>query len=633
MWLGPSPSGAPGSPALRPSWRALLGAAGAALPAAASLALCAFFIWRVRFEVGGETYFSLFDDALISMRFARHLVEGHGLVWNVGEPPVEGYTNLLWTLWMALLHLTGAPDSKISLLVRSSGALLVALNVLVVGAIARRLSAEAPRLALLAAWMAALSYPNVVWGVGGLEVPLVALAISWVVLQALRLGERPDRAPRLQLCLGVALGLLTRSDFLVPALVVAVFAVATAPPGRRRSAALAPAAAVVATLLAHTAFRLLYYGDPLPNSYYLKLLGAPLEARLARGLAAFGVTVLTSLFLPLAFAGAVWLAGRRPLPRAAPLLAAVFGAQCLYSIWVGGDAWEFLHYPNRYLAPALPLLLVLASAGLLALARGDRPARGRCTAFALSLVPALPLLEVALRWLSARVELVELGLPLDDRFWQAGRTAMAGSAALAALLLLWAVPALRVAAGGLPLGARLRTAAVAALAIATLLMMEGEQATRWARATGVPSRASASNVRLALAIRDATTPEARVAVVWAGAIPYFSRRPAVDLLGKSDRVIARGERRLGPLYPGHDKWDYAYSIGRLRPDVIAQLWRHGPEEIRALERWGYVRVHPQQGPTDLFVRADSTRVDVRALRRSIVRDHARPRRLRPALEP
>jgi arabinofuranosyltransferase len=40
------------------------------------------------------------DDAFISYRYARNLVEGHGLVFNIGEY-VEGYTNLLWTLLVA----------------------------------------------------------------------------------------------------------------------------------------------------------------------------------------------------------------------------------------------------------------------------------------------------------------------------------------------------------------------------------------------------------------------------------------------------------------------------------------------------------------------------------------------------
>lgn len=62
----------------------------------------AVFIVRCGFSLGGRLGFTLFDDAMISMRYARNLAEGYGLVWNPGER-VEGYTNPLWTLWMALI--------------------------------------------------------------------------------------------------------------------------------------------------------------------------------------------------------------------------------------------------------------------------------------------------------------------------------------------------------------------------------------------------------------------------------------------------------------------------------------------------------------------------------------------------
>jgi hypothetical protein len=77
--------------------------------------------------------------------------------------------------------------------------------------------------------------------------------------------------------------------------------------------------------------------------------------------------------------------------------------------------------------------------------------------------------------------------------------------------------------------------------------------------------------------------------VWAGAIPYFSQRRSIDLLGKNDPVIAHGPARY-VFYPGHDKWDYAYSIGRLRPDLVVELWKPTPRDEQQLREWGYERV-------------------------------------------
>jgi hypothetical protein len=47
------------------------------------------------------TRLSVVDDAYVSLRYARHLALGNGLVFNAGQPPVEGYTDFLWVLLMA----------------------------------------------------------------------------------------------------------------------------------------------------------------------------------------------------------------------------------------------------------------------------------------------------------------------------------------------------------------------------------------------------------------------------------------------------------------------------------------------------------------------------------------------------
>lgn len=43
------------------------------------------------------------EDAFISFRFARHVAKGEGFVWNIGEPPVEGFTNFLWVVLFAII--------------------------------------------------------------------------------------------------------------------------------------------------------------------------------------------------------------------------------------------------------------------------------------------------------------------------------------------------------------------------------------------------------------------------------------------------------------------------------------------------------------------------------------------------
>ena len=90
----------------------------------------------------GVRYWWLADDAMISMRYGRNLAEGLGLVWNAGER-VEGYTNLLWTLFMALVHLTPLPDSKTSLVVLLANVVIAAATVPLIGWLVRLLGGGA----------------------------------------------------------------------------------------------------------------------------------------------------------------------------------------------------------------------------------------------------------------------------------------------------------------------------------------------------------------------------------------------------------------------------------------------------------------------------------------------------------
>jgi hypothetical protein len=66
-----------------------------------------------------------------------------------------------------------------------------------------------------------------------------------------------------------------------------------------------------------------------------------------------------------------------------------------------------------------------------------------------------------------------------------------------------------------------------------------------------------------------TRPEARVAVFAAGAVPYFSGRLTVDMLGKTDPRLAHLPARV-PRAIGHAKFDAGLSLAQ-RPDLVVSL--------------------------------------------------------------
>ncbi|MDQ4131337.1 MAG: hypothetical protein M3133_10200 [Actinomycetota bacterium] len=583
------------------------------LPALVGAGFYVAFIDRTLFGVDGQRFSSLFDDAMVSMRYARHLATGQGLVWNPGEAPVEGYTNLLWTLWMAFLHWVGIPERLVSLVVMVSGALLLVGTVATVGAVARRLSPADGRVAAAATWFVAFSYPLAFWSLRGMEVGLLALLVTAAVLVVLRWQESGSGSDLLLLACLLLLGMLTRTDAVVPATVLAMAGVAAAPRRRRLRVAAVLAGTLVVTLVAHTGFRVIYYGDALPNTYYLKMEGVALTTRLARGgLAAADTFVQLALPMVLAVGG---LLARRRRPGADLLpdhpagtgalgeltLAGIVLGQFAYSAYVGGDAWEWMRYPNRYVAVSLPALAVLAGFGIRRLLTpGQRSWRWWPVAGG---VAALAWIDPARRFAAAG-----FALRASETDWI---SELQPSVAIGAsmIVVVAASAAGRRAVAGRPRGSH-RALVFGVVAVA-IWSSSGFAAIDWVRTGGYHVSDDVRMARLGLAVKAATDPEASVAVTWAGALPYFSQRPAVDLLGKSDRRIATMAAVADGFRPGHAKVDHGYSVGRLRPDLVAQVWGGSTGLRDRLRSWGYVEVD------GMWVRAGSAHVDVGRLAREL----------------
>lgn len=448
----------------------------------------------------------LIDDAYISFRYARNLVEGNGLVFNIGER-VEGYTNFLWTLLMALASEAGVDPSLAS----QAAGMTASLLLLIVAHRWGRDLGLGRGWALVAPGMLALNRSYAAWATGGLETrffSLLLVASAWRLHVESRLVRRacqespPGRSPGVLpvSALLLALACLTRPEGLLAAAVAAGGLLASLR-DRHHQAARAHLTGWISILLlvvgGHVAWRRGYYGAWLPNSFHAKVPGP----RVVSGALYLLEFARYHLALPAACVAAALVQGRARLRerlRVTPAGAAGMAGFALpftvlylaYTCVVGGDHFEF-----RFLDPVLPFLYMTA-----ALLTRPLPAPPGATARGRLGAPAAAGILAAALVMAGGVSSLSGFTDVDREF---------------------------------RLGGRSHYLSVVSTETESLYLDRWRKIGQWFHRHADPSDS--------------------IAVAPAGAIPYFSGLRTLDMLGINDRQIARLPAVAGRNV-GHERW-------------------------------------------------------------------------------
>jgi hypothetical protein len=234
-----------------------------------SLALVAATLAYAFFYVGLDR--PPFEDAAMLMRYAENLAHGHGIVWNIGEPPVDGATDFLFMTSAAALIRLGVPTGRAIRLLGLSAHLI---TVLLVYWINRRFWKAGLALSLVAALYLALGtgawYVAAYFGTSFFA--LSAAAAWWLGLLLMR-TDAPSRWNTWGFAVaGLMTGLVRPEGVLLVGLMLLSVVVAR---GWGRSRGIVAIVAAVMLLLggAYFAWHWGYFGHPLPNPYYRKGAG------------------------------------------------------------------------------------------------------------------------------------------------------------------------------------------------------------------------------------------------------------------------------------------------------------------------------------------------------------------------
>lgn len=225
------------------------------------LALVVGFLWQA----------SIFwpmtiDDAYISFRYALNLVNGHGLRYSVSLPPVEGFSNFSWVMLSAAALKLGL---DVMLVAKLLGLLSTASIMATVWSLARLLRGRDDVWNLLAPAFMAFNASAARWSLLGLE---TQFAVLLVVYTYYRFAKEVDDPRSWIISPWIAsLAAMTRFDSLFYFLPLGLYGAALVIGGWVPLRRLVVWAVIAATTFGiYYGWKVWYFGDLLPNTYYAK---------------------------------------------------------------------------------------------------------------------------------------------------------------------------------------------------------------------------------------------------------------------------------------------------------------------------------------------------------------------------
>lgn len=314
------------------------------------------------------------DDAAITRSYSENLARGAGYVYNVGGERVEGSTTLVWVLTIAGLYLiTPTPEMLIVALcaLLALGAVFCAIRMtrLLTEELAGNPGRDGHIATAVLAVILLASPGYFLWTVWTMmEVAIWSALVLWLTYTLVRWVESDMAAPGggyLGLFLPALLLPMTRPEGIAVCIGLILLGMILSPPLRLRGAVAAVLA--LAVFVAITLWRMNYFGQPFPNTFYAKVSSDRLQD-LADGLKYAFSFILGAPFAELLLAAwavvALWAlaAAFQPGKPGRGLLipaGTVFGLLAVYAA-LGGDHFALW----RFYQPMAPLLPVAAAIGI-----------------------------------------------------------------------------------------------------------------------------------------------------------------------------------------------------------------------------------------------------------------------------
>lgn len=299
------------------------------------------------------------DDAAITRSYSENIANGLGYVYNAGGEHVEGSTSFLWTMVVALIYrLTVTPEVTILLVTGLLTWLATYSALRLLRCLAERLGLSGQHATLALCVFLAASPAYFLWSVWTMmETALWSCMALLLISKLVRCVEAEEAAPGASVyAAAVALPLIRPEGIAVAVGLLALSALLD------RGLRLRLGAAVLLALTAFAAvslFRLSYFGQPFPNTFYAKVSSDRMQDIIDGSKYALSFVLgspFVSVFVAAWSAAALWgvLGALRGQPGARGVVVAAAGVFGFLAVYAGLGGDHFAQW--RFYQPIMPLL-------------------------------------------------------------------------------------------------------------------------------------------------------------------------------------------------------------------------------------------------------------------------------------
>lgn len=224
----------------------------------------------------------VFDDAFITFRYAKNLALGYGLTWNPHSPPTEGYTNFLLVLFLApAIKLGLSPLSVTRLLSFFCAFLLAAFHF----NYARRVHKTSTPAALMIGSIILFLPQTRSLCLVGLETVIYSFFLLWSAYLGIRFIQFNSIKYSIHFSISLIFTMLLRPEafLLCPTLLLSLYLYNSRKLKSNRGPLLLGIAALAGLGGSYLLWKFWYFGDFLPNPFYIKVAGSGYYSKIGAG--------------------------------------------------------------------------------------------------------------------------------------------------------------------------------------------------------------------------------------------------------------------------------------------------------------------------------------------------------------